>query len=197
MVVFSITMFVICCCIVLWILLKQPDEGSSRPSTWSDTKPPSIESTNDPSWQKPDPAWLKPIDPPAEASTQFKISSGWLNAGGKSTWLTRLLSAGLRTTNVPTKIVFNGQEFSSPDQMPSDVRRVYDQTISGVLADANENGVPDVFEGEGSKGVFHVEMKSTPEDAAAKLKALREMKDSGLISDAEYEAKKAEILSRM
>ena len=37
----------------------------------------------------------------------------------------------------------------------------------------------------------------TTEDPAEKLKKLKEMKDSGLINDAEYEAKKAEILSRM
>ena len=199
MILFSITMFVVCCAIVLWILLKKPSEDPSGPSNWSNPKAPSLGKLNDSSWLKPsNSAWSTPGDPLDQSPSQLNRSSGWLNSTGKSAWLPKVLSAVLRNTSVSTKIVFNGQEFSSPDQMPAEVRRVYDQTMSGVLADANENGIPDVFEGGGGKSVFHVEMKNlTTEDPAEKLKKLKEMKDSGLINDAEYEAKKAEILSRM
>lgn len=178
MVIFSITMFFVCCAIVLWILLKKPSEDPSGSSNWSTPNDPSLGRLNDSSWSQP-----------AEQQPQ---SPSWLN------WLPKVLSGSLGKSHIPTKIVFNGQEFSGSDQMPAEVRRVYDQTMSGVLADANENGIPDIFEGGGSRGVFHVEMKNlTPEDPAEKLKKLKEMKDSGLINDAEYEAKKAEMLSRM
>ncbi len=199
MIIFSITMFVVCCAIVLWILLKKPSDDPSGPSNWSNPKDPSLGKLNDSSWLKPpDLSWSRPADPPDQSPSQLNSSSGWLNSTGKSAWLPKVLSAVLGNTSVSTKIVFNGQEFSSPDQMPADVRRVYDQTMRGVLADANENGIPDVFESGGGKSVFHVEMKNlTTEDPAEKLKKLKEMKDSGLINDAEYEAKKAEILSRM
>jgi hypothetical protein len=82
--------------------------------------------------------------------------------------------------------------------MTPEARKVYDDAMRGVLFDANHNGTPDLFEGGGSKGAFHVEMKNLgSEGPAEKLKQLKEMKDSGLITDTEYEAKKAEILSRM
>ena len=199
MIEFIITMFVVCCAIVAWILLKKPSAGPSGPSNWSNPKDPSLGKLNDSSWPKPSNSfWSRPADPPDRSSSQLNSSSGWLDSTGKSAWLPKMLSAALGKINVSTKIVFNGQEFSSPDQMPAEVRRIYDQTISGVLADANENGIPDVFEGGSGKSVFHVEMKNlTTEDPAAKLKKLKEIKDSGLINDAEYEAKKAEILARM
>jgi hypothetical protein len=43
------------------------------------------------------------------------------------------------------KIVVNGREFSSPDQMPPDVRAAYEQAMS-ALADKNGNGIPDILE---------------------------------------------------
>lgn len=198
MIVFTITMFFVFCAIVLWILLKEKPDPSGRVNL-SNPKDSPLGNLNDSSWQQPDPSWLRPADSPDETPLQFNISAGGPNLTGKSGWLPKVLSAALGKMNVPTKIVFNGQEFSSPDEMPAEVRRVYDQTMSGVLADANENGIPDLFEGGGGKGVFHVEMLKNlaTDDPAEKLRKLKEMKDSGLINDAEYEAKKAEILSRM
>jgi len=43
------------------------------------------------------------------------------------------------------KIVVNGREYSSPDQMPPDVRAGYEQALS-ALADKNANGIPDLLE---------------------------------------------------
>ena len=185
-----ITLFFVFCAIALWILLKQPPQDPSGRANLSSLKDASPGNLNDSSWQQPDPSWLRPSDSTDQTPLQLNISSGWLP---------KVVSAMLGKLNVPTKIVFNGQEFSSPDEMPADVRRVYDQTMSGVLNDANENGIPDLFEGGGSKNVFNVEMMKNmvSEDPAEKLKKLKELKDSGLINDAEYEAKKAEILSRM
>jgi hypothetical protein len=44
------------------------------------------------------------------------------------------------------KITFNGQEYDSPEAMPPEVRQVY-QMMTGMLSDANQDGVPDLFAG--------------------------------------------------
>jgi hypothetical protein len=45
-------------------------------------------------------------------------------------------------------IVFNGQEYSSLDDMPADVRDAYQRAMA-AFADSDGNGVPDIFEQEG------------------------------------------------
>src|SRR6185436_20830679 len=45
-----------------------------------------------------------------------------------------------------TKIFFNGQEYSSVEDMPPDVRQAYEQMM-GMFVDKNANGLPDAFEG--------------------------------------------------
>src|SRR4026209_2894833 len=44
-----------------------------------------------------------------------------------------------------TKIIANGNEYNSLDELPPDVRAKYEQAM-GALA-SNRNGVPDFFEG--------------------------------------------------
>jgi hypothetical protein len=44
------------------------------------------------------------------------------------------------------KIIFNGKEYDSPEAMPPEVRQLY-QMAAGLLADRDQNGVPDIFEG--------------------------------------------------
>jgi len=51
-----------------------------------------------------------------------------------------------------TRITINGQEYDSPEQMPPDVRKIYDGALAmgaPLLADRDGNGVPDVLEGKG------------------------------------------------
>lgn len=103
----------------------------------------------------------------------------------------------MQVPGLQTKIVFNGQEFSSPDDMPSDIRKAYDQVLGGMLIDANRNDIPDIVEGGGGSSVFTGIRTLTPDDPAEKLRKLREMRDSGLITTEEYDTKRAEILSRM
>jgi hypothetical protein len=43
-----------------------------------------------------------------------------------------------------TKLVFNGQEYTSVDGMPAAVRHLYEEVMATV--DANRNGIPDVLE---------------------------------------------------
>jgi hypothetical protein len=49
---------------------------------------------------------------------------------------------------VARKIVINGKEYASTDEMPPEIRAVYEEAMS-VLADRDANGVPDLLEGKG------------------------------------------------
>lgn len=46
-----------------------------------------------------------------------------------------------------TPIVVNGKSYSSVEEMPPEIRKVYQETM-GVLADADRNGIPDILEGK-------------------------------------------------
>src|SRR5205085_2796125 len=48
-----------------------------------------------------------------------------------------------------SKIIFNGQAYNSLDEMPADARQAYQQAM-GLLADADQNGIPDILEGGAS-----------------------------------------------
>jgi hypothetical protein len=49
---------------------------------------------------------------------------------------------------MPTHIIFNGREYSSPEAMPADVRNAY-QELLDQLQDKNKDGIPDVLQGGG------------------------------------------------
>jgi len=55
-----------------------------------------------------------------------------------------------------TRIIFNGQEYTSPDGMPADVRQAYDQVLK-QLADSDQDGIPDLAHGRGRNviGIKH------------------------------------------
>ena len=127
---------------------------------------------------------------------------------GSGNWTFRVntvptvLTTALNSLGAPTKIVFNGQEYSSPDEMPPEARAAYDFAMKGVLADANRDGIPDVFKSVGAAGGFKARIGSgsggdTSADPATRLKQLQEMKDAGLITDDEYGAKRSEILDKI
>ena len=93
-----------------------------------------------------------------------------------------------------TVFVYNGRTYASPDEMPAEARAAYEK-MSNVFADADGDGVPDMFENLGAafaQPAAHVRDARSPEERLSKLKSLR---DAGLISEQEYEAKRAEILS--
>ena len=132
------------------------------------------------------------------AQRSGKRSSGWLNPTVKFNSLPGAASDALRKTGLQTRIIFNGQEYSSPEEMPAEVRRAYEQVMGSVLADSDRDGIPDIFEAGGGTAVFQTEVRAQAlEDPAERLMKLKEMKDSGLITEQEYEAKKAEILDRL
>lgn len=47
--------------------------------------------------------------------------------------------------DVRTRIIFNGQEYSSPEAMPPDTRQAYEKLVGHLLEDADHDGVPDVL----------------------------------------------------
>ena len=53
-------------------------------------------------------------------------------------------------------IVVNGKSYASLDEMPPEVRQEYEQAL-GMLADKNQNGMPDVFEGMLGTGNVNVQ----------------------------------------
>jgi hypothetical protein len=54
-----------------------------------------------------------------------------------------------------THIVFNGREYSSPEAMPADVRKAY-QELLDQLQDKNKDGIPDVLQGGGAGNVLGI-----------------------------------------
>ncbi len=90
------------------------------------------------------------------------------------------------SATTPGTVIYQGQVYTSVDEMPPDARRAYQQAMS-VFADADGDGIPDIF--EGGAAIPQVD------DIAQKLQTLKELYSTGLITFQEYEAKKAEILS--
>lgn len=131
--------------------------------------------------------WTLTHNSSSDASSSFNSSINLGSLPGK-------LIASLGTTNVQTKVIFNGKEYSSPDDMPPEIRAIYDRAMNTVLSDGDGDGILDVFQGK--KLDTHV-VTGLLEDPAESLKKLKELNDAGLINDQEFETKKAEILSRL
>ena len=94
---------------------------------------------------------------------------------------------------------YQGKAYTSVDDLPPEARAKYEKAMS-ALADKDGNGIPDILEGVlGNISVVQAgQSTGVPRtDPAEKLRKLEEMLDEGLITRQEYEAKKAEILSRM
>jgi hypothetical protein len=60
---------------------------------------------------------------------------------------------------MPTQIIFNGQEYSSPEAMPADVRKAY-QELLDQFHDKNGDGIPDVLQGGGTGNVLGIRQAS-------------------------------------
>lgn len=133
---------------------------------------------------------------------------GKRGAGGTQTGWPQNFAPNLRPASGPgaaprstaitqTKIIFNGREYKSADEMPPEARAAYEQAMS-VFTDADRNGIPDIFEGKINPAARPSPPPSGESaDPAERLRKLKELFDSGLITEQEYEAKRAEILSQM
>ncbi len=60
--------------------------------------------------------------------------------------------SGDTVSTTTSKIVVNGREYASVDEMPSDVRQIYERMMN-MRVDSDGDGVPDVFEGKGASVV--------------------------------------------
>src|SRR5919106_1652892 len=58
-----------------------------------------------------------------------------------------------------TKIIFNGKEYASPEAMPEEVRRAYQQAL-GQFSDADKNGIPDILERGAAGNVIAIQQSS-------------------------------------
>ena len=130
----------------------------------------------------------------AEGITPF-AQKAWVHGFGAA--------ASPRASTSHTRIVFNGREYKSSDEMPAEARAAYEQAMS-VFQDNDRNGVPDIFEGGGTQNVtassFVFPKPPAPQesaDPAERLRKLKQLLDAGLINAEEHDAKKAEILSEM
>jgi hypothetical protein len=92
-------------------------------------------------------------------------------------------------------IVVNGRAYTNVDEMPADVRQVYEQ-MSGFFNDANQDGMPDLFETIAAVAA-QAEPGAPLSDPAARLRKLDELRAADLVSEQEYQAKRAQILAEM
>lgn len=104
-------------------------------------------------------------------------------------------SAVLTALGAPSKIVINGQVYSSVDDMPPEVRAQYEQAMSVALASTNRDGILDFS--RSARARHRIAGSISPPDPATRMKQLEEMRESGLITDAEYDTKRAQILDAL
>jgi hypothetical protein len=93
-------------------------------------------------------------------------------------------------------IVVNGRAYTNVEEMPADVRQAYEK-MSGLFNDADGDGVPDLFENIATVAAQVDPGMTSPRDPAARLRKLDELRAAGLISEQEYQAKRAQILAEM
>lgn len=97
------------------------------------------------------------------------------------------------------KLYFGDQQFLKLDDLPEEHQVRYRQLMS-MLADEDQDGIPDALdlnvthESTSPNGSHPVEEGI---EAVETLRNLKELLESDLITQAEYDAKKQEILSRM
>jgi hypothetical protein len=103
----------------------------------------------------------------------------------------RAADAGMMTSGT---IIHGGQTYTNIDDLPPEARSKYQQAMS-ALADKDGDGIPDILQG----GVGNISQKKDVHgaDPAEKLRVLEQMLNEDLITRQEYDAKKAEILSRI
>src|SRR5437762_7058792 len=61
-----------------------------------------------------------------------------------------VMTTAVDSLGAPTKIVFNGQEYASVDDMPPGPRAAYRLAMGFMLTDADHDGVPDLFKSVGA-----------------------------------------------
>lgn len=118
----------------------------------------------------------------------FEGDEGPIRISPRSSFVSAILTA----LGAPSKIVINGQAYSSVDDMPPEVRAQYEQAMSVALAATNRDGILDFS--RTARARHRIAGSISPPDPATRMKQLEEMREAGLITDAEYDTKRAQIL---
>lgn len=90
--------------------------------------------------------------------------------------------------------IIGDKQYASPAEMPPEVRADFER-VRQALGDEDGNGMPDLFDTLAGQGA--ADRPPGADSSLARLRELTSMRDQGLITEAEYAAKKAEILRRM
>lgn len=91
-------------------------------------------------------------------------------------------------------VAFEGQTYTNVDDMPPQVREAYEKAMA-VLSDSDQDGMPDIL--EGAIQVIDLRGQEAAEDRMLRLEEAKKMLEMGLITEEDYEATKAQILSEM
>ncbi|MDH5606659.1 MAG: SHOCT domain-containing protein [Anaerolineae bacterium] len=92
-----------------------------------------------------------------------------------------------------TKIIINGKEHASIDDLPAEQQEAYKKAMR-IFIDEDGDKIPDILQ---KGGLAQITSAFTQADPQEKLEKLKKLLDAGLISQQDYDDKKAEILSRM
>jgi hypothetical protein len=122
------------------------------------------------------------VDPARPQDVAIAGMNGAVDPGGQ------FAQPGQMNTQV---YMVNGQNYSNLNDLPPHARQAIEQ-VGGLMADSNNNGMPDIFEQMGTVG--RSEAVRSPSERLAELKRMR---DEGLISEQEYEAKRQDILRQV
>jgi hypothetical protein len=106
-----------------------------------------------------------------------------------------LISSVLYSLGAPSRIVVNGETYASVDEMPPGVRAQYEQAMGVAISATSRDGILDFP--RRARVLKASTGGAAPSDPARRLKQLQEMKDAGLVTDEEYEAKRLEILDAL
>jgi hypothetical protein len=91
-----------------------------------------------------------------------------------------------------TRVAINGREYADPEEMPSEARGAYDFAIDTMI-DRNHDGKIDVL-GASDLSQTDFERREVARRTFQQLKQLEKLKTDGMITNAEYSAKRTELL---
>ena len=111
-----------------------------------------------------------------------------------ATWTTPTAPQSQTFTTTSSSYVIDGRQYNSAADMPADVRRQFDQAMA-ALPDKDGDGIPDIL--QGNLGGFEFEMMDTSQTAEKRLQALQQLYEKKLITEAEYQTKRNEILRQL
>ena len=111
-----------------------------------------------------------------------------------ATWTPPAAPQSQTFTTTSSSYVIDGRRYNSAAEMPADVRRQFDQAMA-ALPDKDGDGIPDIL--QGNLGGFGFEMMEASQTAEQRLQALQQLYEKKLITEAEYQTKRNEILRQL